>query len=58
MKMLNAEYDSPISLASIAKKYPNVHKVIFDDALKGYVFNYSNHRDGCWEQVDTTLGYA
>lgn len=66
-KILNGEYDEPVTLADIAEKYPTVHKVIFDDATKGYVYNYGNHRletykDGSksemWELVGTTLGYA
>ena len=61
-KCLCAEYDEPITLADIAEKYPKVHKVIFDDALRGYVYNYKNHREEdnneAWEQVGTTLGYA
>lgn len=59
---LCAEYDEPITLSDIAERYPNVHKVIFDDALRGYVYNYKNHRiednNEAWEQVGTTLGYA
>jgi hypothetical protein len=59
---LCAEYDEPLTLSDIATKYPNVHKVIFDDALRGYVYNYKNHRiednNEAWEQVGTTLGYA
>ena len=59
---LTAPYDAPISLEDIAKMYPKVQKVIFDDSLKGYVFNYGNHRcekdAEMWELVGTTLGYA
>ena len=59
---LCAEYDEPLTLSDIAKRYPNVCKVIFDDALRGYVYNYKNHRieynNEAWEQVGTTLGYA
>lgn len=54
---INAEYDEPLSLADIVKKYPGVEKVIFDDALEGYVYNYNNHQDG-WECVGEVLGYA
>ena len=59
---LCAEYDEPITLADITETFPTVHKVIFDDALRGYVYNYKNHRvednNEAWEQVGTTLGYA
>lgn len=58
VKCLNAEYDEPWTLADIARKYPNVQKVIFDDALKGSVYNYGNHKGEEWEKVGTTKGYA
>lgn len=61
-KFLDGEYDEPLSLEDIAKNYPNVRKVIFDDQLKGVVFNYGNHRmdpePEMWELVGETLGYA
>lgn len=53
-----SEYDKPISLSEIAKRYPKVKKVIFDDAMQGYVFNYGNHKNETWECVGTTIGYA
>ena len=56
------EYDAPMSLVDIKEKYPNVHKVIYEDWREGYVFNYGNHRDEnknrIWERVGTTNGYA
>lgn len=56
------EYDDPMSLVDIQEKYPNVHKVIFEDWRNGYVFNYGNHRDAnknrIWERVGTTYGFA
>lgn len=56
---LDGQYSTPISLDDIARKYPNVCKVIYDMALRGYVYNYNNHRDiKGWEQVGTTEGYA
>jgi len=61
---LCAEYDEPLSLADISEKYPNVCKVIFEDALRGAVYNYGNHateKNGTaekWEKVGETLGYA
>lgn len=60
--ILDGQYDKPISLEQIAKKFPKVFKVIFEDALMGYVFNYGNHKDEkgaeAWELVGTTIGYA
>lgn len=64
VKCLNAEYDEPWTLEDIASEYPDVIKVIFEDALKGKVYNYGNHtaeRNGTaekWEKVGETLGYA
>ena len=59
---LDGQYDKPISLEQIAKQYPKVFKVIFEDATTGYVFNYGNHvtEKGAeaWELVGTTIGYA
>ena len=61
-RCLCPEYDKPWTLADIAREYPDVSKVIFDDALKGYVYNYGNHGNEQnaekWELVGTTLGYA
>lgn len=58
-KSLDGEYDEPITLADIPKKYPCVFKVIFDYPLRGAVYNYKNHRDGeAWEEVGITKGYA
>ena len=61
-RCLCPEYDKPLTLADIAREYPDVSKVIFDDALKGYVYNYDNHGNEQnaekWELVGTTHGYA
>lgn len=50
------------NIPDIAREYPNVQKVIFDDAINGYVYNYDNHGNEQnaekWELVGTTLGYA
>lgn len=62
--MLNAEYDAPWSLADIAKRYPNVCKLIYADALRGAIYSYGNHahdKSGnieMWEKVGETVGYA
>lgn len=62
VKFMNAEHDEPLTLADIAEKYPNVCKVIFDDALRGYVYSHGNHGKGnifeAWELVGTTKGYT
>lgn len=64
VKCLCPEFDEPITLADIAEKYPNVEKVIYDDAMRGYVYNYGNHKDSlhpeseAWELVGDTMGYA
>lgn len=62
VKILNCEYDPYITLADIEKEYPNVHKVIYEDCLRGSIFNFKNH--SCdknaekWERVGTLVGYA
>jgi hypothetical protein len=62
VKCICPEYDHPITLADISQEYPDVIKVIFEDALKGYVYSYGNHRNEknaeMWELVGTTHGYA
>jgi hypothetical protein len=59
---LAAEYDEPWTLADIARIYPKVCKVIYDDALKGAVYSYGNHghekNAEKWEKVGETVGYA
>ncbi len=57
---LDPEYDDPICLDDISKLYPNVFKVVFDQALGGVVYNYKNHpgHGADWEKVGTTTGYA
>lgn len=59
--VLCPEYDDSISLVDIQNKYPNVRKVIFEDWLKGSIYNYGNHRkdkNKLWERVGTTVGFA
>ena len=58
VKCLTPEYDEPWTLEDIAREYPDVRKVIFDDAIHGKVYNYGNHKDCEWELVGNTLGYA
>ena len=56
---IDGEYDDPLSLSDIPVKYPYVFKVIFEEPLRGKVYNYKNHRDGeSWEEVGITKGYA
>ena len=61
VKCLCPEYDEPWTLEDIAGEYPDVVKVIFEDALKGYVYNYGNHKNDkdaeMWELTGTTHGY-
>lgn len=49
------EYDEPLTLEKIKKKYPNVQKVMFDEAMQGYVFTYNDNK---WYQTGETRGYA
>lgn len=56
--LLDGEVDDPVSLADISMEYDFVEKVIFDDAFRGWVYAYGNHRPGEWELVGETCGYA
>ena len=56
--VLNPEYDNPITLAEISKKYPLVYLVIYNEPLKGKIYSYQNHEEGVWEEVGETRGYA
>ena len=62
VKCLCPEYDEPMSLVDISRLYPNIQKLIFDDAMKGYIYNYGNHRCDpnaeAWELIGETMGYA
>ena len=65
VKYMCGDQDEPISLTDIEQEYPYVRTVIFEEALKGYVFKYGNHSQGehgknaeKWELVGTTVGYA
>lgn len=60
---LLAEYDEPLNLVDVKNKYPNVIKVIYEDYLKGEVYNYGNHAtknngEEYWELTGTTMGFA
>ena len=52
------EYDEPITLKDIAEKYPDVYMVIFEDMLNGEIYSYGNHKEGLWEKIGRTDGYA
>lgn len=55
------EYDKPISLADIQRKYPKVSMVIAEYGLEGKVYRFGNsHENGklLWEEVGKTQGYA
>ena len=60
--ILCPEYDHPISLRDIEMKYPDVRMVVFEDALRGKVYDFGNHRGDknaeLWECVGETRGYA
>ena len=56
------EYDEPLSLKDIAERYPKVEKVLYEDCLRGAIYNYGNHGSEpnaeMWEKTGETLGYA
>lgn len=58
VKLIQAEYDKPVKLSDIARDYPKVGKVLYEDYLRGAIYNYQNHSKGEWEKVGTTLGFA
>ena len=55
---IQPEYDEPITLKDIAEKYPDVYMVIFEGLLNGEIYNYGNHKEGLWEKIGRTDGYA
>lgn len=60
---LNPEYDDPLSLVDIKKRFPKVIKVIHEDWLRGDVYNYGNHAtkdngEEFWELTGETMGFA
>ena len=65
--IIDAEYDDPLSLQDIVDKWPDVMMLIHEDALRGEIFRYGNHKgqkmangkEGeLWEKVGETRGYA
>ena len=55
------EYDKPISLADIQRKYPKVSMVIAEYGLEGKVYRFGNSYENVkpiWEEVGKTQGYA
>lgn len=55
------EFDNPISLADIPKKYPDVRKMMFESYMSGEIFTYKNHsaqNAHDWELTGTTIGYV
>lgn len=57
-RILNAEYDEPITLRDIEEDYPDVDWVIFEDLLKGEIFSFNEYNDGKWRRHGKTIGYA
>lgn len=59
---LHGEFGDCVSLCEIERKYPDVEMVIYENASKGCVYRYGNHRyepdAQMWEEVGTTRGYA
>ena len=60
VKILNAEYDKPWSLMDILYTYMYVQKVIYEDAMQGFVYNYVSYKDQPvrWEKAGVTKGYV
>lgn len=55
------EYDKPISLADIQRRYPKVSMVIAEYGLEGKVYRFGNSYENgkpLWEEVGKTQGYA
>lgn len=57
-KCIHPEFDEPISLADIARDYPDVIKVLHDDWLEGELYSYGNYEKGEWVQYGQTRGFA
>ena len=56
--IINAEFDEPIKLSDIRRRFPDASIVIFEDYLRGDIYRYGNHNDSEWERVGTTVGFA
>lgn len=52
-----AEYDQPLLLSEIQKRFPNAYLIIWEDYLRGDIYRYGNHGDE-WERIGTTVGFA
>jgi len=62
-RIICGEYDEPVSLADIEKKFPDAEMVIFEDALHGEIYRYEPYttKDGekiKWQKHGKTRGYA
>ena len=54
----NGQYDEPITLGSIRRKYGDkIHLVVSEYGLEGRVYRYGNNGK-YWEQIGRTDGYA
>lgn len=53
----DGQYDEPLSLDIIRKKYPDVRMIIVESPSCGEVYRYGNHGN-VWEKVGKTEGYA
>ena len=59
---MNIEYLSLTQIYKQIKKMTNdeyvLITVIVNDPLHGYIYQCGNHKDGVWEKIGETLGYA
>ena len=55
---ISPEYDKPISLEFIEKRYPDVKKVLFEGWLSGSLYNFNNYGHNEWTKVGETRGFA
>ena len=57
-KFIHGEYGDCPTLKDITEQYPNVEWLIFEMGLSGEVYHLGNHKEGEWELVGKTMGYA
>ena len=58
-RYIHADFDEEVlTLKDITEQYPDVDWLIYEMGLSGEVYHLGNHKEGEWELVGETVGYA